>query len=395
MREQVGELLAQEGRDDGGRCLVGPQAVGVGGAHDAGLEQSVVAVHAHERLDDEGHEAEVVLRRLPRCVQQHAVVGGEAPVVVLARAVDALEGFLVEQHLEAVLACHLLHEAHEQHVVVDGQVGLLEDGRELKLVGGHLVVACLAGDAQLQGLDLEVFHEGLHALGDGAEVVVVHLLVLGRVVAHERSTGEQQVGTCRAEAVVDEEILLLPAQVGLHLPHLGVEEAGHIGGCRVEGMERAQQRSLVVEGLAGVGDEDGGDAERVVDDEHGRRGVPGRVAAGLEGVADAAGGEARGIGLLLHQELARELFDHATLAVVLHKGIVLLGRAVGEGLEPVGVMGHTTFLGPLAHALGHGICDAPVEVCAVVDDIDELLVDVRRKILVHLLAIENLACEIL
>ena len=75
--------------------------------------------------------------------------------------------------------------------MVHGKISVLEDGSHLKLVGCHLVVTCLAGYAQLQRLNLEVTHEGCHALGDGTEIVVVHLLVLGTVVAHECATCQQ------------------------------------------------------------------------------------------------------------------------------------------------------------------------------------------------------------
>ena len=86
-----------------------------------------------------------------------------------------------------------------------------------------------------------------------------------------------------------------------------------------------------------------------VDDEGGRRGVPGRVAAGLEGVADAAVGERRGVGLLLHEQLAGELLQHAALTVRLGKGVVLLGRTARQGLKPVGIVVRTVLQRPLAH----------------------------------------------
>ena len=222
--EQFSELRAEERRDDGRRRLVASESVGVGGADDAGFEQSVVAIDGHERFDDERDEAEVLLRRLSRGMEQDARIGRDAPVVVLARAVDAVEGFLVEKHTEAVVAGHALHERHEQHVVVDGQVALLEDRGQLKLVGCHLVVACLARDGQFQGLNLEVLHEGLHAVGDGAEVVVVHLLVLSALVTHQRAACEHQVGAGRVEPLVDEEVLLLPSEIDLTLPDVVVEE---------------------------------------------------------------------------------------------------------------------------------------------------------------------------
>ena len=346
-------------------------------------------------LHDEHHEAQVLLGRLAGSVQQHACVGGETPVVVLARAVDAGKRLLVQQHAETVVACHALHQLHQQHIVVHGQVAFFVDGGQLKLVGCHLVVARLHGYAQLQRLNLQILHEGLHALGDGTEVVVVHLLVLCRVVAHQRATGEHQVGAGRVETLVNQEVLLFPTQVGLHLLHLRIEQARHVGGSHVHGVQGSQQRSLIVEGLARVGNEDGGNAERVVNDEDGARGVPGRVAACFERVADTARGETRGVGFLLHQQFARELLYQAALAVVFDECIVLLGRALGQRLEPVGVVGHALLVGPLLHAFGHGVGDGAVEPRTVVDDIDELFVDVARKILIHLLAVEHVFSKIL
>ena len=152
---------------------------------------------------------------------------------MLARAVDAVEGFLVEQYAEAVIAGDTLHQRHQQHIVIDGEVALLEDGGELELVRGDLVVARLTGNGEFEGLDLEVFHKGLHAVGDGAEVVVVHLLVLRALVAHQRAARHQQVGTGGVEAFVDEEVFLFPAEVHLHLVYIVVEEAADVfGGLR-------------------------------------------------------------------------------------------------------------------------------------------------------------------
>ena len=125
-------------------------------------------------------------------------------------------------------------------------------------------------------------------------------------------------------------------------------------------MEGAQQGSLIVEGLTCIGDEDGGDTKGVVDDEHGRRGIPSRIAAGLEGVADTSIGERRGVGLLLDEQFAAEVLHHASLAIVLHEGIVLLGSTLRQWLEPVGIVGGTHLQGPLFHTLGHGISDAAV-----------------------------------
>ena len=234
--------------------------------------------------------------------------------------------------------------------MVNGEVGLFEDRSEFKLVGGYLVVAGLTGDAQFEGLDLEVAHEGCHTLRDGAKVVVIHLLVFGRVVAHEGTACEQQVGAGCIEALIYEEVLLLPAEVALNLLHCGIEIVAYLCGSYVDGMQGALQRSLVVESFTTIGDEDGGDTQRIVDDKDGRCGIPGRVAAGLEGGADTARGEGRGIGLLLDEQLTSELLDHAALAIVLDERVVLLGRSFRQRLEPVGVVGNAVLYGPLLHA---------------------------------------------
>ena len=67
----------------------------------------------HERLDDEGDETQVLLRGLTWGVEQRraiALCSRETPVVVLTRAIDAVEGLLVEQDAESVVAGHPLHE---------------------------------------------------------------------------------------------------------------------------------------------------------------------------------------------------------------------------------------------------------------------------------------------
>ena len=175
--------------------------------------------------------------------------------------------------------------------MVYGKVGFFEDGGQFKLIGGHLVVARFAGDAQFEGLYLEVFHEGLHAFGDGSEVVVVHLLVFGRIVPHERPTGQHQVGTSEVETFVNQEVFLFPTQIAGDFFHLRVEISCY-GGCGgVHSLQRPEERGFIVERFARVGNEDGGDAKCVVDDEDGRCGVPGGVTACLEGVADAAVGK--------------------------------------------------------------------------------------------------------
>ena len=324
-----------------------------------------MAVDGLDRVHEEGQETQVLLGRLRGPQQVHARVRGQAPVVVLAAAVHARVRFLMQQHSEVVVPGDLLHEVHQEHVVVHREVGLLEHGGTFELVGGHLVVAGLDGDAQLEGLGLEVAHEGMHAVRDGTEVMVLQLLTLGRSMAEERPPGHHDVRPGVVKGLVNEEVLLFPTQRGHHFAHFLVEVAGHFGRRLVHCMQRPQQRHLVVQRLAGVADEDGGDAQGAPHDEGRGTGIPSRIATGLERVADAPAWEAGGVGLLLHQHAAIEALDAAATPDGLEEGIVLLGAEAGERLEPVRVMGGPLAGGPLLHATGDLVGQLAVDACPV------------------------------
>ena len=293
-----------------------------------------------------------------------------------------------------MLARDLPHQGHDEQVVVVGQVTLLIDGRELELVGRDLVVAGLERDAQAERLDLQLFHELEDAGRDGTEVVILELLVFRALMPHQRAARHQEIRARGIQPLVDQEIFLLPAQIGVNLLDVGVEIVANVGRRLVDRLERLQERRLVVERLARIGDEDGRDAERVADDEGGRRGIPGRVAPGLEGVADATVREARRVGFLLDQQLATEFLDDAALAVVLDEGVMLLGRALRQGVEPVRVVRGAFLEGPFLHTRRDGVGCLPVEGRTIIDRVDQALERLSRKILEHLLAVEDQLAEI-
>ena len=238
----------------------------------------------------------------------------ERPVDVLARAVDAGERLLVQQARHAVLLGHALERHHHQLLMVGGEVGALEHRRDLELAGRDLVVPGLDRDAELEQLALGVQHEGEHALGDGAEVVVLELLALGRLGAEQRAAGVEQVGPGEEEVPVDQEVLLLGAGSRRRPWPTFVWPNSFRMRCGLRRSAPACERSsgVFLSSASPVQrDERRRDAERravgVLQDV-GRAGdVPDGVAAGLERVAHAAGGEARGVRLALDQRLAGEL----------------------------------------------------------------------------------------
>ena len=128
---------------------------------------------------------------------------------MLAAAVDASEGFFVEQAHELVPVGDFLHDVHEHLVMVGGDVGFLENRRELVLVRGHLVVARGHGNADFIGLLGHFVHVIENAFLDGSEILVFELLALGRRRAEQGAAGELQIGAQPVVALVDEEIFLL------------------------------------------------------------------------------------------------------------------------------------------------------------------------------------------
>ena len=171
------QLVAQEDGHDGRGRLVGAEAMVVAGRGHRHAQELLVVVH---RLDDAGeeHEEAQVVHGALAGVEQVRLAGGKRPVVVLARAVDALEGLLVLQAHQAVVAGQKAHLLHGEQVLVDGAVRVGEDGRQLVLGGGHLVVLRARRHAERPQLVVKLLHELVHRGADGAEVVLLQLLAL-------------------------------------------------------------------------------------------------------------------------------------------------------------------------------------------------------------------------
>ncbi len=109
--------------------LMGTKAVVVGRGGDTSADEIGMVV---DGLDDgraERQEAEVSNGVISWVEEVDAIVSGEGPIVVFARAVDPAKRFLVEETLESVAVRHFAKNGHEEHVVVARGVGLLTSRR--------------------------------------------------------------------------------------------------------------------------------------------------------------------------------------------------------------------------------------------------------------------------
>ena len=183
----------------------------VGGTRDRRFQQAVVLIYRHEHVDEECHELQVLIRVLARSQQVNAGVGLHRPVTMLTATVNACKRLLVKQHAEMVLTRNAFHNRHNKQVVVVRQIHVLEDRRHLKLVRCYLVMTRTDGYSCTQSFVLQVHHEIADALRNGAEIVVLELLVLGGQVSHQSATCQHEVRTGIVERFVHEEVFLFPA----------------------------------------------------------------------------------------------------------------------------------------------------------------------------------------
>ena len=385
--EDVGELLAQEDRDDGRRSLVGtePMVVAAGGDH--GAEQVTVEMDGTNHRGAEHEELHVGMGRLTR-LEQVAEPAAQRPVDVLAGSVDAGKRLLVEQAGHAVLLGDAGQRLHDRLLMVGRDVRVFVERRDLVLTGSHLIVPGLHRHAELEEISLGLEHAGEHPLGDGPEILVLKLLPLRRLGTEQRPPGHHEVGAGKKEVAVDEKVFLLRSARRSHLADVLVAEQGqHAAGLLVDGLHRAEQRGLLIQRLARPRAERRGDAERgavgVVEDVGGARRIPGGVAAGFERGAEAARGEARCIGLALDQFLAGELGDGVAVTSGCQETVVLLGGQAGEGIEDVGVVGGALLDGPVLHGQRHGVGDRGVDWLALLDRGLQRLVDALRQPILH------------
>ncbi len=321
------------------------------------------------------------MRRVARVQEVDAGVGPHRPVVVLARAVDARERLLVQQAHEAVAARDVLQQLHRELLVVAAEVGVLEDRRDLVLVGRDLVVARLHRHAELRELALGLHHAGEDPLGDRPEVVLVELLAHRRLGAEQRAAGRHEVGPLVVVLLVDQEVLLLGADGREDARGLLVaEQPQRADRRRRHRVHRAQQRDLRVERLTRPGDERGRDAQQravgVLEDERRRAGIPGGVAASLEGRAQAPGRERGRVRLALDELLAGELGDRRAVTRGAVEGVVLLRRHAGQRLEPVRVVRGAALQRPALHRLRDRVGQGRVQRLALGERRRERLEDV-------------------
>ena len=358
-------------------------------------------IHGADDRGQEHQELHVGVRVRARIKKIDARTRGHGPVVVLATSIDACERLLMDQALKSVLASHHAQHLHGDHLMVNGDVGILKHRRQFVLTWSNLVVTGLGWNAQLKEPCFYFCHEGQYAVWNCAKVMVIQLMALGRIGAHHGSASHHQVEALLGLLALNQEILLLATKGAHHVGDASVvtkdlENAHRLLGKRLNG---AQERGLLVERFAGPtdergGDAQGGDARRIAQEERRAGGVPSGVAARFVGIADSARRETGCIGFADHQLIAGELFDGAAIGHWIEERVVLLSSDAGQWLEPVAIVRGTVFDRPVLHGNGNRVGNCWVKRCALTHGALQLCKDVTWQALQHGVAAEGHAAEV-
>ena len=267
---------------------------------------------------DHGREKQQELQRcragvLPGSSRLIARVGGQGPVVVLARAVDALKGLLVQQAGKAVAvrppsSCISM----VSWLWSMAMLAVVNTGASSCWAGATSLCLVLAEMPSFHSSSSSSFMKGFHRWAYGAEVVVLQLLALGGAAPKQGAAGEHEVRPFGVQ------LFRSMRKYSCSGPTVVADALSRLLAKQLQARARAWRLTASMERSRGVflssasprvGAEGRGDAQGVVLDEGVGGGVPRGVAPGLKGGAQPAGGEAGGVRLALDQLFAGKVHD--------------------------------------------------------------------------------------
>ncbi|OQC22871.1 MAG: hypothetical protein BWX70_02998 [Verrucomicrobia bacterium ADurb.Bin070] len=305
----------------------------------------------------------------------------------------------MQQTSQPVLGRDRLQDLHDEILVIGRQVRGLENRCDFVLRGRDFVVTGLDRDTQLIQFRVDLRHEGQDTRRNGAEILVLQFLSLGRPRSEQRAPRAQQIRTRVIEAAINQEILLLRTRrCGDHAGIFVPQEPQHALRLAVDGLHRTQQRHLLVQGLTRPGAEGRGDAQggpvSALHQVSRTRHVPCGVAARFECGADSAARKTGCVGLALDQLLAREIDGEMPFAVRAVEAVMFLCREPGQGIEDVRIVRGAAFNRPAAHRGRHNIRSTRIKRDALFDGFAQRRINVLRQTRLHLVVTKHIDAKV-
>ena len=240
---------------------------------------------------------------------------------------------------------------------------------------------------------VEFLHERGNARTDRTEVMVFHLLTLGRLCAEQRAAGEDQILAFGIVITVNQEILLLGANRCSYAADILAEQLENPACLVADRLHRTEQRGLFVQNLTRIRAECGRDVQGTIFDKCIARRIPRGVSARFKCRAQAAGRERGSVRLAFDQFFAGEFHHDPTVIGRGDERVMLLRGNAGQRLEPVRIMSRTLAQRPVLHCSRHHSGNVCINGCALAHRLLELAVDVLGQTLLHHGLVKDHAAE--
>ena len=90
------------------------------------------------------------------------------------------------------------------------KIGLFKNWSKLKLIGRHLIMACLNRNAQFGTFFFQFAHKAQDPCWDYTKIVIVQLLTFGRKTAHQGPSCYREVHSGIDQCLIYQKVFLLP-----------------------------------------------------------------------------------------------------------------------------------------------------------------------------------------
>ena len=214
--------------------------------------------------------------------------------------------------------------------------------------------------------------------------MVLHLLASGSGGAKKGSSRKDQIPALPVKLLIYQKVFLFRADGGRYMGHSGIAENMENLDCLLaQGLHRAQQRGLFIQGFSPVGAEGCGNVKGAVFNKSRGSRIPCGIASGFKGSPQSPGGKTGGVRFPFYQFLSGKIHDDLTVFRGSNKAVVLFSGEAGHRLEPVGEMGGAVFHCPLFHSYGYGIRHLQFQVGAVLNGFFQSFINIFGKLIPH------------
>ncbi len=127
---------------------------------------------------------------------------------MFAGAIYPRKRFFMQQADQIIAVGNLAKYLHNQHIVVNGQIEILEHWCQLKLGRSHFVMSSACRNPKLPQLQFDFRHEFQNARLDRTKIMIIELLMFRRRCSEKCASGLQQIRALQIEFLVDQEVFL-------------------------------------------------------------------------------------------------------------------------------------------------------------------------------------------